>query len=32
MITIMIIGSIVMVAGGACIVSDCKQEYQFKNK
>ena len=29
MITIMIIGSIVMVAGGACIVSDAKAEYQF---
>lgn len=32
MVALFIFGSIVMVAGGACIVSDCKQEYQFKNQ
>lgn len=30
MITIMIIGSIVMVAGGACIYGDMEKEYQLK--
>jgi hypothetical protein len=32
MITLSIIVGIVMVAGGACIFSDAKHEYQFKNK
>ena len=29
--TLFIFGSIVMVAGGACIYSDSKAEYQLKN-